>query len=389
MRSSLRNSNIFREVVCAHFLPANGPLPPRTANPRRGFVRAFVFFVFLAPTFIGCRAKPPDLAPAIEFSKIPPAAEGGRERVDTISGRVTGARLGQQIVVYARSGPWWVQPWPDRSLIPIQADSTWSTTTHLGFEYAALLVDPEYHPPPTMDLAPTAFGSVVAVKIVKGVGPVQVARTVPLRFSGYDWQVRTIAGDIGGINNLFDPDNAWVDRSGALHMRIRKKDGRWSCAHLTLSRSLGYGTYNILVRDTNHLEPAAILSMTTYDDWANDQHYREMDIEMGRWGDAGNRTNAQYAIQPFYVPGNVAPFRVPPGTLLHSLHWESGRASFQTVQGSAPRSGANAVSEHVFTAGVPEPGQERFLLMFYDVASDKTPLRRGSEVVIEKFEYLP
>jgi hypothetical protein len=309
--------------------------------------------------------------------------------VDTISGRVTGARLGQQIVVYARSGPWWVQPWPDQALIPIQADSTWSTTTHLGFEYAALLVDPGYNPPPTTDLAPTAVGSVVAVQIVKGVGPVQVARTVPLRFSGYDWEVRTIAADIGGVNNLFDPDNAWTDKSGALHMRIKKNEGRWTCAHLTLSRSLGYGRYNFVVSDTSHLEPAAVLSLTTFDEWAGDQHYREMDVEMSQWGDATDKNNAQFAIQPFYVPGNVAPFRAPAGTLTHSFHWESGKTSFRTVRGSSPRSGGSVISEHVFTSGVPSPGQEKVLLMFYVVASDKNPLKKPNEVVIEKFEYLP
>ena len=68
---------------------------------------------------------------------------------------------GQRIVVYAKSGPWWVQPWPDKPFLPIQPDHTWSTPTHLGFEYAALLVDPGYDPPPTIDVSPTAGGSVV------------------------------------------------------------------------------------------------------------------------------------------------------------------------------------------------------------------------------------
>src|ERR1700757_209149 len=119
---------------------------------------------------LGCHSGQSGAAPNIEFSKIPPAAQGGRERVDTISGRVMGARPGQQIVIYARSGPWWVQPWPDHPLIPIRPDSTWTTQTHLGFEYAALLVDQDYHPPPTTDVAPTQGGSVALVKIVKGLG---------------------------------------------------------------------------------------------------------------------------------------------------------------------------------------------------------------------------
>ena len=177
-----------------------------------------------------CQSRHGDTGPSIEFSKIPPAAQGGRERVDTIAGRVKNPRPGQQIVIYARSGPWWVQPWPDRPFIPIRADSTWSTETHLGFEYAAMLVDPGYHPTPTMDVAPTQGGSVVAVAIVKGVGETQFAPTKPLHFSGYDWKVRTITSDRGGLNNLYDGDNAWTDAGGALHLRITKKAGKWSCA---------------------------------------------------------------------------------------------------------------------------------------------------------------
>src|SRR5271166_666772 len=101
-----------------------------------------------------CQPRQADTGPSIEFSKIPPAAQGGREKVDTIAGRVKNARPGQQIVIYAHSGQWWVQPWPERPFTPIKADSTWSTETHLGFEYAALLVGPDYHPLPTIDIAP-------------------------------------------------------------------------------------------------------------------------------------------------------------------------------------------------------------------------------------------
>ena len=337
----------------------------------------------------GCRAGQATHEAAIELNKIPPAAQGGRERVDTIAGRVVGARSGQHIVVYARSGPWWVQPWPEQALIPIRSDSTWSTPTHLGFEYAALLVDPGYNPAPTMDVAPSQGGAVVAVTIVKGVGAIALAPTKPLHFSGYDWKVRTIAGDRGGLNNLYDGDNAWTDDRGAMHLRIKKRDGRWSCAEVELTRSLGYGTYIVVVRDTTHLEPAAVLSINTFDDWGGEQHYREIDVELSRWGDASNKKNAQYGIQPFYVPGNVAPFTAPSGIMTHSFHWESGRASFKTVRGTSMRPGAPVVSEHVFTSGVPSPGQENIQFLFYVVASDKNPLQRENEVVVEKFEYLP
>src|SRR6266705_5674646 len=140
-----------------------------------------------------CQSRHGDTGPSIEFTKVPPAAQGGRERGDKISGRVRNARPKQQIVIYAHSGPWWVQPRPDHPFIPIKADSTWSTETHLGFEYAALLVEPDYHPQPMMDVAPTQGGSVALATIVKGVGALQFAPTGSLKFSGYDWGVRMIA----------------------------------------------------------------------------------------------------------------------------------------------------------------------------------------------------
>jgi hypothetical protein len=58
-----------------------------------------------------CQSHRADTAPSVEFSRIPAAAQGGRESVDTIAGRVQNARPGQQIVIFAHSGTWWVQPW--------------------------------------------------------------------------------------------------------------------------------------------------------------------------------------------------------------------------------------------------------------------------------------
>ena len=336
----------------------------------------------------GCHSQKASAGPSIEFTKIPPAAQGGRERIDTIAGRVRNARPGQRIIIYAHSGSWWVQPWPERPFIPIKADSTWSTETHLGFEYAALLVDPEYHPLPTLGLTPTQGGPVALVTIVKGTGTPQFARVGSLKFSGYDWDVRTIASDKGGTNNLYDPENAWTDTSGALHLQIKRRGDRWSCAEIFLKRSLGYGMYAVTVRDTSHLEPAAVFSMFTFEEFGSEQFYREMDVEVSRWGDAASKNNAQYVIQPFYIPGNLFAFTAPSGTLTYLMRWESGRASFKTFRGRST-SGAPVVSEHEFTSGIPSPGQAKPRLIFYVVASDKNPLQKPSEVVIEKFEYFP
>jgi hypothetical protein len=335
----------------------------------------------------GCRSQKSS-SPSIEFNHIPPAGQGGRERVDTISGRVRNARPNQQIVIYAHAGSWWVQPWPEHPLIPIKGDSTWSTETHLGFEYAALLVEANYSPPPVMDIVPNQGGPIALVTIVKGAGTLQLNPTGSLKFSGYDWRVRMIESVKGGINNLYDPENAWTDASGALHMQIKRKSDRWSCAEIFLDRSLGYGTYSVTVRDTSNLEPAAVFSMFTFDEWATEHHFREMDVEVSGRRDAYSG-NARYVLQPLYIPGNLFAFAAPAGTLTYILHWERGHATFKAFRGRAGGSGTQLVSEHEFTSGVPESGKAVPRLIFFAAASEKNPMQKPSEVVVEKFEYLP
>jgi len=232
-------------------------------------------------------------------------------------------------------------------------------------------------------------GSVVALRIAHGVGSLPNLPIVPLRFSGYEWKVRTVSAARGGLNNLYDANNAWTDGRGALHLRISNKPAGWTCAQVVLARSLGYGTYNFVVRDPARLDPAVVLSLHTYDDSAADQHSREWDIELGRWGRSASKENAQFGIQPFYVPGNLARFTEPPGTLTYSVLWEPGRAVFKAFRGSSIQSGTRPFYEHTFTAGVPSPGQELLEAMFYMVASKKRPLQRNTEVIIDKFEYLP
>ena len=336
----------------------------------------------------GCHHGQADGSPTIEFTKIPPAAQGGRERVDVIAGRVRNARPGQQIVIYAHSGQWWVQPWPEHPFIPIKADSTWSTETHLGFDYAALLVEPDYHPLPEIDVVPTRGGSVALVTIVKGSGTPQFAPTGSLKFSGYDWGVRTIESDKGGMSNLYTPENAQTDAKGALHMQITRKSGKWSCAEIFLNRTLGYGTYSVTVRDISHLEPAAVFSMFTFDDSDSEQHFREMDVEVGG-RDAANKNNARYEIQPLYIPGHLFTFAAPAGALTFVLRWESGHATFKTIRGRSLGAGAKLVSEHEFTSGIPLPGKAVPRLIFFVAASDKNPMQKPSEIVVEKFEYIP
>jgi hypothetical protein len=145
----------------------------------------------------------------------------------------------------------------------------------------------------------------------------------------------------------------------------------------------------VTLRDTSHIDPAAVFTMYTFEDSAGEQHYREMDLEVSRWGEPANANNAQYVIQPFYIPGNVFAFASPSGTLTYVLRWEPGHATFQTFRGRSGGAGAQLISEHEFTSGIPEPGKSTPRLIFYIVKSDKHPMHKPSEIVVEKFEYLP
>ncbi|HEX6731186.1 MAG TPA: hypothetical protein VF074_14275, partial [Pyrinomonadaceae bacterium] len=324
--------------------------------------------------------------PSIEFTVIPQTDEGGPDRSAPIAGRVIGAQPGQRIVLFAKAGTWWVQPTIAEPFTTIQPNSTWTSSIHLGTEYAALLVGPGYRPPPKLDVLPSEGGEVVAVKSVPGVKSEQAGPRT-LQFSGYEWQVRNVRSTRGGRNNNYDSGNAWTDANGFLHLRITNNAGQWSCAEVKLSRSLGYGSYRFVVRDVSQLEPAAVLSLFTWDEADAGQSHREMNIELARWGDAASK-NAQYVVQPYYVPANVLRFNVPAGVLTHSFRWEPGRVAFKTVRGSTA-DGPSPVADHVFTSGVPSPGGESVHLDLYIFGNAKDPLKKDVEVVIEKFEYLP
>ena len=250
-----------------------------------------------------------------------------------------------------------------------------------------MLVDPGYRPPPTLDSLPAKGGAIVAINTVKGESaPPEINKIV--HFSGYDWKVRTAPSNRGGSITHYDSENIWTDAGGALHLRIAKNSSEWTCAEVSLTRSLGYGMYRFVVKDSSQLEPAAVLSMFTWDDSGQDPSHREFGVEITRWGDPLSK-NAQYSVQPYYVPANVDRFMIPAGMLTHSFQWEPGKVSFRTIRGADVSKGPRVVAEHVFSSGVPAPGGELIHLNLYIFGSAASPLSKQTEVVIEKFEYLP
>jgi signal transduction histidine kinase len=133
--------------------------------------------------------------PAIQFTLIPVSSPGGPIQTDSIAGRVIGLQPGQRLVLYAHANDWYVQPTTANPFTPIQPDGSWKTTTHLGSDYAALLVDPGYRPPDQMAALPPVGHGVVVVAIRQG-------------------RARVVAAIAWRILNL--PYDSWWFRTGAL-----------------------------------------------------------------------------------------------------------------------------------------------------------------------------
>jgi hypothetical protein len=324
--------------------------------------------------------------PTIQIKRLPQTGAGGPQQLDFIEGSVNGAQAGQKVVLYAHSGIWWVQPFEDQPDTRILPDGTWKNSTHLGTEYAAMLVDANYHPASKVNSLPALGNGVSAIAVKLGApGPAIVDKKI--HFSGYDWMVRTAGSDRGGVPNAYDPENARLDEKGFLHLRMQDRNGIWTCGEVNLTRSLGYGTYKFVVQDTTHLPPSAVVGLFTWDLNGAQDFRNEIDVELSQWG-YPNTKNAQYVIQPFYNPANVYRFMTPAGAVAYSFRWEPGKVSFKAVQAARGEAG-RVVSQHVFTSGIPVPASEDVHLNIYDFNHGKNPTQQPSEVVIEKFEFLP
>ncbi len=304
-----------------------------------------------------------------------------------IEGTVSGSKPGQQIVLYAKSGTWWVQPFVGTPFTEIQPDFRWRNSIHGGTEFAALLVEPDYRPHSRTDKLPEVGGGVVAVASVKGTGdpPVPSNR---INFSGYQWFARRLSLERNSVKTVFDPTNAWTDERGFLHLRVTNNSGELKSAQIELMTTLGYGTYIFTVGDISGLEPSCVLSLSTYDRLESGQNHREMMIDISPSSGKCNK-NLSYLIQPDYLPTNAAMFNVSTsGVLTHSFHWQQGKVKFKTVRGR-DANGAETLAEHTFTLGIPTSEGERIRIGLLITDYSPQSLQMETEVVIEKFEYLP
>jgi hypothetical protein len=356
-------------------------MPFRRRRPSAALLAAWVVGVS------ACRPSP--VQPRIEFSVVPPADVGGPEKLAPVAGRVNGARPDQRIVLMARSGGvWYVQPFRSWPFTTIEKDGTWKNRIHLGTEYTALLVGPDYKPSSTAESVPSPGGSVAAVLTVKGSGPFVVPSARTVTFSGYEWEIRQLSTDRHTRPVEYDVGNASVDGEGHLHLALTHRNGRWAAGEVALTRPLGPGTYQFDVRSLAALDPAAAFEVWTWDPMRADQNWAELGFDV-RQAKAADEKNAEFVVQPSYVASNVFRFAAPSSPLSFSMRWLPGAVAFQAVRGTGTTDGAAPLVRREFTSGVPVVGAATIHIGILHLQDSPVLPTREGEVVVERFVFLP
>ena len=123
--------------------------------------------------------------------------------------------------------------------------------------------------------------------------------------------------------------------------------------------------------------------------WADDPAYqhREIDVEVARWRQASDPTNAQFVVAPAGPPGHLTRFTLPAGPVatVRSFTWSPGRVGFATTTATGSPIAATAYSG----PDVPVPGSERVHINLWLYAGMAPVSGTETEVVLAGFAYTP
>lgn len=213
-----------------------------------------------------------------------------------------------------------------------------------------------------------------------------------IRFSGYEWIVKSSTERLGPGPNLFSGDNVWVDDNGLLHLKVSNKNGQWSCAEVISSRRFGYGTYVFkLASRVDHLDPNIVAGLFTWHP-GRSLHNRELDIEFSRWGKSAG-PNVVYVVQPAERPGHKHAFNLVQKDLhtTHIIRWSRREISFSSYEGYSTGIPSGPAIHSWTYRGVFKPRprniQARINLWLF---GGRTPVfPHETELLVREFAYIP
>jgi len=332
----------------------------------------------------------------IEFAHIP-----AFESHDNLQGLVTGVDPDDyKVAVYIYVPPygWWTKPYAFSPLTSIAGDSAWTCDITTGGQDECATKITAFLVPNGYDL-PLGEGQQCLASELYQYPYAEVIRYEKISFSGYDWWVKRSCDPVGpGPNYFSDGDqDVWVDPNGWLHLRIVQRDGNWYCSEVIADANLGYGTYVFTIEGrVDLLDQNMVLGLFTWQDCAAQYNYREIDIELSRWGDPAN-DNAQFVVQPWNTPGNMYRFDVdlaghPNEATTHEFTWQPERIDFRSYYGDFSSSllPEDLIAVWDYTGDdIPPAGGENARINFWLINGDAPIDGEDVEIVIKSFQYLP
>jgi hypothetical protein len=308
-----------------------------------------------------------------------------------------------EVAVYIWVGVWWTKPTFDQPTLPIDPDGSWggdiwSHPNDLGADRIRVFLVPAAYDPPQADGDPMLAAELFDFPHFELVRQCESRHVL---FSNVLWRVKD-SGDqkVGPGPNYFsdDSENVSVDENGHLHVKITNRDGKWQSAEVIHGspdpEALGYGTYVFQVRGTiDVMDPFVVLGLFTWDSFAPEFNYREIDVEIARWGNAADPTNAQYVVQPYFTEGNLRRFTIDePGeiTTTHTFEWTADGVEFRSWYGdsSVAPTPLTLIDEWSYVGGdTPPAGEENARVNLWLMSGIPPSNGQEYELILEKYEF--
>ena len=240
-----------------------------------------------------------------------------------------------------------------------------------------------------------------------------------VHFSGRDWVVKSYENNMWGPGpNFFsgNENDITIDAKGYLHMKIVKRDNKWMSTELIGKDRLGYGRYIFTIEgEMDKLPENLVLGLFTWDDNSFfSEANSEVDIEIGKWGNAQDPGTLQYGVQPinfgilypermnrpYYATGKMN------GVTTHEFLWSPDSIVWKSYLGDKVQSNqqfaywkfgknnpARSKSENGQSSAaivIPKPGNNtnaRFNFWINTWISAGPSDGKEQELIIRKFEY--
>ena len=108
-------------------------------------------------------AAPPSVQVKVLIILVP-GSGSGHDALAPIEGRVEGLvnPSRYKVLLYTHTDRWYIQPFADQPLTDIDSGGNWKNETHLGQQYAAFVVLPEYSPKSAPEELPPLGNEVLA-----------------------------------------------------------------------------------------------------------------------------------------------------------------------------------------------------------------------------------